>query len=121
MIKTKKNSRLRAKIKIRKRVFGTPEKPRFSVYRSLTNIYGQLIDDTSGVTLVSSSTLDKEIEAEVKKVSSKIERSKLVGALLAKRAAEKNITSVVFDRNGFLYHGRVKAVAEGAREGGLQF
>lgn len=121
MIKTKKNSRLRAKVKIRKRVFGTAEKPRFSVYRSLSNIYGQLIDDTTGVTLVSASSLDKEIEADVKKAGSKVERSKLVGILLAKRAVEKNIKAVVFDRNGFLYHGRVKAVAEGAREGGLQF
>lgn len=121
MIKTKKNSRSRAKIKIRKRIFGTSEKPRFSVYRSITNIYAQLIDDTTGTTLVSASSLEKEIENELKSVKSKIERSKIVGSLIAKKAIEKNISGVVFDRNGFLYHGRVKAVAEGAREGGLKF
>ncbi|NUN70281.1 MAG: 50S ribosomal protein L18 [Bacteroidetes bacterium] len=113
--------RLRIKQTIRKRVFGSTERPRFSVYRSLNDIYGQIIDDVSGKTLVSLSTNSKEIRAEVAAVKTKVEKSTLVGKLLAKKAVEKNITAVVFDRNGYLYHGRVKAFADGAREGGLKF
>ena len=121
MIKKNNNNRLRSKIKIRKAVFGTPEKPRLSIYRSLNNIYGQVIDDTSGKTLASASSLSKEISEELKSAKGKTARSKLVGTLVAKKAAEQNISAVVFDRNGFRYHGRVQAFAEGAREGGLKF
>lgn len=117
----KKTSRERAKIKIRKKISGTPEKPRLSVYRSLDNIYAQIIDDTTGKTLVAVSSLTPEAKAEIKSIKGKINKSKLVGNLLAKKALDKNIKNVVFDRGGFRYHGRVKALAEGAREGGLVF
>jgi len=114
-------SRKRAKIKIRKHISGTPERPRLTVYRSLNNIYAQIIDDTTGNTLVSLSSLSKEFPAESKPAKGKIEPGKMVGILLAKKAAEKNIKTVVFDRNGYRYHGRIKALADGAREGGLIF
>jgi large subunit ribosomal protein L18 len=117
----KKTSRDRARIKIRKKISGTTEKPRLSVYRSLDNIYAQIIDDTNGNTLISVSSLNKEAKAELKSVKGKTNKSKLVGSLLAKKALEKNIKNVVFDRGGFRYHGRVKALADGAREGGLVF
>lgn len=117
----KKTSRDRAKIKIRKKISGTPEKPRLSVYRSLDNIYAQIIDDKTGNTLVSFSSLNKEAKADIKSVKGKINRSKMIGNMLAKKALEKNIKNVVFDRGGYQYHGRVKALAEGAREGGLVF
>jgi large subunit ribosomal protein L18 len=117
----KKTTRIRAKIKIRKKISGTPEKPRLSVYRSLDNIYAQIIDDTTGNTLVAFSSLNKEAKADLKSVKGKINKSKLIGNLLAKKALEKNIKNVVFDRSGFRYHGRVKALADGAREGGLVF
>jgi large subunit ribosomal protein L18 len=117
----KKTTRIRAKIKIRKKISGTTEKPRLSVYRSLDNIYAQIIDDTTGNTLVAFSSLNKEAKADLKSVKGKINKSKLIGNLLAKKALEKNIKNVVFDRGGFRYHGRVKALADGAREGGLVF
>lgn len=118
---SKKNSRVRSKIKIRKKISGNAVKPRLTVYRSLTNVYAQLIDDLSGKTLVSASTLSKEIKDEVKNVKGKVAKSKLVGSLVAKKAAELNITDAVFDRNGYRYHGRIQAIAEGAREGGMKF
>ena len=117
----KKTSRDRAKIKIRKKISGTPEKPRLSVYRSLDNIYAQIIDDTTGNTLVAISSLNKEAKADLKSIKGKINKSKVIGNLIAKKALEKNIKNVVFDRSGFRYHGRVKALADGAREGGLVF
>lgn len=120
MIK-KKGSRLRSKIRIRKKIYGTNERPRMTIYRSLTNIYVQLIDDIAGKTLVSASSISKELADEIKSVSGKANKSKLVGALAAKKALENNIKEVVFDRNGYRYHGRVKSVADGAREGGLKF
>lgn len=113
--------RLHIKKTIRKRVFGSVERPRFSVYRSLNDIYGQIIDDTTGKTLVALSTNSKEVKEEIAAAKTKTEKSTLVGKLLAKKAVEKNIGAVVFDRNGYLYHGRVKAFADGAREGGLKF
>ena len=116
-----KTSIQRAKIKIRKKISGTSEKPRLSVYRSLDNIYAQIIDDTTGNTLVSVSSLNKEAKADLKSVKGKINKSKLIGSLVAKKALEKDIKNVVFDRNGFRYHGRVKALADAAREGGLVF
>lgn len=113
--------RLRIKQTIRKRVFGSTERPRFSVYRSLNDIYGQIIDDVTGKTLVALSTNSKEVKQELAAAKTKVEKSSVVGKLLAKKALEKNINAVVFDRNGYLYHGRVKAFADGAREGGLKF
>ncbi len=113
--------RLRIKQTIRKRVFGSTERPRFSVYRSLNDIYGQIIDDVTGKTIIALSTNSKEVKEEIAAAKTKVEKSTLVGKLFAKKAIEKNINSVVFDRNGYLYHGRVKAFADGAREGGLKF
>ncbi len=115
------NKRFKKKIKIRKKIMGTANKPRISVFRSLNQIYAQIIDDTTGKTLVAESSLSKDLKQEIKKVSGKIEKSRIVGKSLAQKAMAKGINTVVFDRNGYKYHGRVKAVAEGAREGGLKF
>ena len=116
----RKVSRDRRHTRIRRRVQGTETRPRLSVFRSLTNVYAQVIDDTKGITLVSASSLDEEIKkaADGKK---KTDVSKMVGALVAKRAKEKGVTMVAFDRGGFKYHGRVKALAEAVREQGLKF
>ncbi len=120
----KKNSRndkrLQRHARVRKDVFGTPEKPRLCVYRSLSNIFAQVIDDVSGNTLVSASTLDKEIKSQFAYGGNK-EAAKAVGEALGKRAMEKGIETVCFDRGGFLYHGRVKELADGARSAGLKF
>lgn len=113
----KLSRRERIKKGIRKRLSGSSERPRLSVYRSNKGIYAQIIDDTSGKTLVSASSLSKEFSA----AGTKIEQSKAVGKLVAEKAAAAGISQVVFDRNGYLYHGRVKSLAEGAREGGLNF
>jgi large subunit ribosomal protein L18 len=121
MIKKNYKSRLRSKIKIRKVISGTPEIPRLSVYRSLNNIYAQIIDDTTGKTLISASSLSKDISEDLKNTKGKVQRSKILGSFLAKKALEQNISKVVFDRNGYRYHGRVQAVADGAREAGLKF
>lgn len=110
--------RKRIKMRIRKRIFGTAEKPRMTVYRSNREIYVQLIDDLKQHTLVAASSKSKDFEKEP---MTKTEQAKRVGALIAKKALEAGIQSVVFDRNGYLYHGRVKALAEAAREGGLKF
>ena len=116
---TKKDlRRLRIKRGIRKKISGTPEKPRLSVFRSNKAIYAQLIDDVNGVTIVNSSSASKDLKG---KEGSKSDISKLVGKDVAEKAKSKGIETVVFDRNGFKFHGRVKALAEGAREGGLQF
>jgi large subunit ribosomal protein L18 len=115
------DKRLKNKIKIRKKISGTAERPRLAVYKSLKQIYTQLIDDSNGVTLLSASSLSKEILNDVKDAKSKIDKSKVVGKLLAEKAKDKGIETVVFDRSGYRYHGRVQAVAEGAREGGLKF
>ena len=106
--------------RVRSKISGTADRPRLNVYRSLNNIYAQVIDDTTGNTLVSASTLDEEVKASVKNTGNK-EAAKAVGALVAKRAIEKNIKNVVFDRGGYIYHGRVKELAEAAREAGLEF
>lgn len=121
MSSQKNNKRYRSKIKIRSKISGTPERPRLTVYRSLNNVYAQLIDDVNGKTLLSASSVSKEVADELKTKQGKISKSKTVGTLLAKKAVEMNITSVVFDRNGYRYHGRIQAIAEGAREGGLKF
>lgn len=110
--------RQKIRYRIRKKVAGTPARPRLSVFRSNTDMYVQLIDDENGKTLVSASTKDKDIQAQ--KVT-KSEKAKLAGAAVGRKAVELGVTAVIFDRSGYLYHGRVKAVADGAREGGLQF
>jgi len=115
---TKLEQRQKVRYRIRKKVAGTPAKPRLSVYRSNLEIYAQLIDDDNGVTLVAASSKQKDIVAQ--KVP-KTAKAKLVGAAIAQKAIELGVSAVVFDRGGNLYHGRVKAVAEGAREGGLKF
>ena len=114
----KVSSRLKIKMRIRKTIKGTPERPRLSVFRSNKQIYAQLIDDATGTTLVAASSKHESIAS---KNVLKLEQAKLVGELLAERAKEAEIVSVVFDRNGYVYHGRVKALADGAREGGLKF
>ena len=111
-------SRQKIRYRIRKKIAGTAAKPRLSVFRSNTEIYAQIIDDESGKTLASASSKEKDIAAQK---SPKVEKSKLVGSSLARKAKELGITACVFDRGGNLYHGRVKAVADGAREGGLKF
>lgn len=105
---------------VRSKVLGTPERPRLSVFRSLQHIYSQVIDDTQGHTLVAASTLDPEVRAQVSGLK-KAEQAHLVGKLLAARALQHGVTQVVFDRGGYKYHGRIKALADGAREGGLDF
>jgi len=117
MALTKAERRQRIKYRIRKRVSGSQERPRMTVYRSNKQIYVQLVDDVTGQTLVSASSKEKEIASQ--KVN-KIDQSKLVGKRLAEKAKEKGITTVVFDRNGYLYHGRVKNLADAARESGLK-
>lgn len=112
--------RQRIKYRIRKHVSGTPERPRMAVYRSNKQIYVQLIDDVAGVTLVSASSADKNL-VETVKGKPGMEIAKLVGKLAAERATEKGITQVSYDRGGYLYHGKVKCLADAAREGGLKF
>ncbi len=109
--------RLKRHKRVRGKIAGTPERPRLNVFRSGTNIYAQVIDDVQGVTLASASSLEKGFEGS----GGNCEAAKKVGAAVAQRAKDKGITTVVFDRGGYLYHGRVKALAEGAREGGLEF
>lgn len=116
----RKKIRQKKHLRIRKRISGTPECPRLAVFRSLNHIYAQVIDDTKGVTLVSASTLDSSLKDQLER-GSNIEAAKKVGELIGKRALEKGIRTVVFDRSGYIYHGRIKAVAEGAREAGLEF
>ena len=114
-------SRLRRKRSIRKKVCGAVARPRLCVFRSAKHIYSQIINDETGQTLVSASTLTAELGADLKEGTGNMKASKKVGALLAQRAIAKGVKQVVFDRNGFLYHGRIKALAEAAREGGLEF
>ena len=113
----RKFERTRRHIRVRTKVSGTAERPRLCVYRSNANIYAQVIDDVAGITLVSASTLDKSVKTK----HANKEAAKEVGALIAKKAIEKNIKTVVFDRGGYIYHGVVKELAEAAREGGLTF
>ena len=116
----KKSQRLKRHARVRKNLSGTPEKPRLCVFRSNKHISCQIIDDVNGVTLVSASTLDADVKAEIEYSGNK-DAAKKVGEVVAKRALAKGIEVVAFDRGGFLYHGRVKELAEGAREGGLKF
>ena len=118
MAVNKKDRRTKIKLKIRKTLKGTAESPRLNVYRSNSEIYAQLVDDKAGKTLLAVGSVDKSISTSK---ASKIEKAKLVGKLIAEKAVATGISAVVFDRNGFLYHGRIKSLAEGAREGGLKF
>ena len=115
-----RNAVIRRHLRLRKTVSRTADCPRLNVCRSLGNIYAQVIDDEAGVTLVSANTLDKEIKAEFP-YGGNVDAAKAVGVLVGKRALEKGIETVVFDRGGYIYHGRVQALAEGAREAGLKF
>jgi large subunit ribosomal protein L18 len=108
-------------MRIRRKVTGTAERPRLTVFRSLNHIYAQLVDDLSGRTILTVSSMDKDVRADVKSAKGKVAASKAVGKQLAVKAKEKGIDRVCFDRSGYLYHGRVKAIADGAREGGLNF
>lgn len=119
--KTKVAHRNRLKRHIRMRVTGTSERPRLTVYKSIRHVYAQIVDDVTGKTLVSASDLSKALKAEFAAAKGQMQVSKKVGELTARLAKERNITQVVFDRNGYLYHGVVKALADGAREGGLKF
>jgi large subunit ribosomal protein L18 len=110
-------ARLKRHVRVRGKVEGTAERPRLNVFRSLNHIYAQIIDDVKGVTIVAASTKDKEFNG----YGGNAEAAKKIGLEIAKKALDKQITSVVFDRGGYLYHGRIKELAEGAREGGLQF
>ena len=110
-------TRKRRHLRVRRKISGTPECPRLCVYRSNTNLYAQIIDDVAGNTIVSASTLDKDVKTK----HANKEAAKEVGALVAKKAIEKNIKTVVFDRGGYIYHGVVKELAEAAREAGLEF
>ena len=106
--------------RVRRKVMGTSARPRLSVFRSLSNIYAQVIDDTDGKTIVSASTIDNDVVAQVKG-KNKVEAARVVGKIVAERAKTAGVESVVFDRGGYQYHGRVAALAEGAREAGLEF
>lgn len=122
MIKKQSRSEVRAKkhMKVRKRLSGTAERPRLAVFRSNNHMYAQVIDDTAGNTLVSASTLQKEVKDGLEKTNN-IEAAAKLGGVIAKKALDKGITTVVFDRGGFIYQGKVKALAEAAREAGLEF
>ncbi len=116
----RKSRSRRRRVRVRKKIFGTLDRPRLSVHRSNKHIYAQMIDDVTGRTLVSASTLSRELRASLKSTKT-VEAATLVGTLLARRAREAQVTRVVFDRNQYRYHGRVKALAEAARQGGLEF
>jgi large subunit ribosomal protein L18 len=122
-IKTKEDRRDRIKFRIRKRMHGTAERPRLSVFRSVSHIYVQVIDDRTGQTVASASSIDAKVKGQMPKgvAGGNLKGAELVGTAIAERLKEKGITKVVFDRNGFLYHGRVRAVAEAARTAGLEF
>lgn len=122
MISKADKNRVRKKrhLRVRKRISGTAERPRLNVFRSGKHMYAQLIDDQKGVTLTSASTLDKELRGEVSN-GGNVEAARKVGELVAKRAKEAGISTVIFDRGGYLYHGRIKALADAAREAGLEF
>ena len=119
-VKTKEDVRSRIRARIRKKISGTPARPRLAVFRSQSHIYAQLVNDDAGQTLCAASSLDKELQATQKR-GANLAAAKAVGKLIADRAKEKGVTAVVFDRGGFQYHGRIKALADAAREAGLKF
>ncbi|AJS61645.1 50S ribosomal protein L18 [Paenibacillus sp. IHBB 10380] len=116
----KNKARVRRHLRVRKKITGTVERPRLNVFRSSKHIYAQLIDDVTGVTIVSASTVDKGLSEEISN-GGNVESARKVGELIAKRAKDKGVASVVFDRGGYLYHGRIQALADAAREAGLEF
>ena len=118
--KSRSEVRVNKHRKLRNRFSGTAERPRLAVFRSNNHMYAQIIDDTVGNTLVSASTLQKDVKAELEKTNN-VEEAAYLGTVIAKKAIEKGITSVVFDRGGFIYHGKIKALADAAREAGLNF
>ena len=122
-IKTRDDRRQRIKFRIRKRVSGSPERPRLTVFRSVGHMYVQVVDDMTGRTIASASTVEPSVKGALPKTATggNVEGAKAIGKTIAERLLEKGVTRVVFDRNGFLYHGRVKAVADAAREAGLEF
>ena len=122
-IKTKDDRRVRIQLRQRKRISGTTERPRLSVFRSVTHIYAQVIDDLSGKTLVSASTVEPAVKGSLDKAArgGNLAGAEVIGKVIAERAIEKGIKRVVFDRSGFLYHGRIRAVADAARKAGLEF
>jgi large subunit ribosomal protein L18 len=117
----KRVARFKRKVRIRQRIKGTADKPRLSVFRSSKHISAQLIDDAAGTTLAAASSLEKEVRGQKASFENKTALATFIGKLIAERAQEKGVKQVVFDRNGFLYHGRIKAVSDGAREAGLKF
>jgi large subunit ribosomal protein L18 len=119
--KKTRQARLRRHRRVRKTIVGTPERPRLNVFRSLEHIYAQIIDDSAGHTLVSASTLDKDVRGLCGDAAKKTDEAKVVGRVLAERALARGVSQVVFDRGGYQYHGRVKALADSAREAGLTF
>ena len=119
-IRTNKGRRVMRHIRVRRKISGTSERPRLSVYRSLNHVYAQVIDDSQGVTLTSASSLESAVKTQ-KDDKNKVNIAELVGSLLSERAKEKGVSQVVFDRGGYRYHGRVKALADAARKGGLVF
>lgn len=118
--KARRDARMKRQVRVRKKVRGSAEKPRLCVFRSARHIYAQIVEDTTGKTLVAASTVSKDI-AEGQEYTGNVEAAKAVGTAIAQKALENNIKQVVFDRNGFLYHGRIKALADAAREAGLAF
>lgn len=119
--KTKEDKRRRRHHRIRNKISGTGERPRLAVYRSLNHIYVQVIDDVTGRTLASASSSVKDVKSRTEAAKGKVEKSRIIGELIAERAKAAGVTRVAFDRGGYLYHGRVQALAEGARKGGLEF
>ena len=117
----KRIARLKRKRRVKKKIQGTPERPRLTVFKAARHIYAQIIDDSIGKTLLAVSTLSKDMKSKTKGISGNIKGATLVGEIMAKKGKKKGINGVVFDRNGYLFHGRVKALAEAARKGGLKF
>jgi large subunit ribosomal protein L18 len=120
-IKDKRDARLKRKKRVRKKIYGTPERPRLAVFKTTRHIYAQVIDDSTGRTLVSASTISKNLKPKAQGISGNIKGATLVGETIGKKGTAKGITEVVFDRGSFSYHGRVKALADAARENGLIF
>jgi len=120
-VHNKQKVRMRKKKHIRKSLSGTPERPRLTVFRSLKHTYAQIIDDNSQKTLLSASSLSKDIKDDIAKAKTKTEVARIIGINVAQKAKSLNLNNVIFDRSGYIYHGRVKALADGAREGGLNF
>lgn len=119
-VEIKRQARIKRKKRIRKKMTGTPQRPRLSVFRSARHVYAQIVDDTTGATVAAASSVEKVVKSQPR-FENKIAQATHIGQLIAERAAEKGIKKVVFDRNGFLYHGRVKAISDGARKAGLDF